>query len=72
MLMAPASRAAATVTAFRTDPGSYWRLTAGLVNSAGSVVGYWLASKVGTDARAMIAPVLTSMISPSRPVPGCG
>ena len=45
--IAPASSAAATVKAFITDPGSYWRATAGLLNSSPSVVAKSLASYDG-------------------------
>ena len=38
VLIAPASSAAAMVKAFITEPGSYWRLTAGLVNRDSSVL----------------------------------
>ncbi len=44
VVMAPASRAAATVKAFITEPGSYWLETAGLVKTSGSSVPYLLAS----------------------------
>ena len=47
VVIAPASSAAATVNAFMTDPGSYWRATAGLLNSSPSVVAKSLASYDG-------------------------
>jgi len=55
------------VNAFMTDPGSYWRLTAGLVKRAGSVAWYALASKDGKLARPTMAPVLTFITRPVAP-----
>ena len=67
VVMAPASSAAAMVNAFITDPGSYMRETAGLVNSSPSVVAYWLASYDGKVAMPSTAPVLASMTTPVTP-----
>jgi hypothetical protein len=47
VVIAPASSAAAIVKAFMTDPGSYWRATAGFANRSPSVVANWLASYDG-------------------------
>ena len=55
------------MNAFITDPGSYCRLTAGSVKSAGSVLPYELASNDGNEAIAMIAPLWTSITSPVAP-----
>ena len=55
------------VKAFITEPGSYRRETAGLVNTSGSNVPYLLASYDGKVASASTAPVLTSITTPVTP-----
>ena len=47
VVIAPASSAAAMVNGFITEPGSYCRETAGLLNSWPSVVANWFASYDG-------------------------
>ena len=47
VLILPASSVAAMVKAFITDPGSYWRATAGFANRSPSVVAKSLASYDG-------------------------